>query len=325
MNPQHTKIKPVEVQALNGRVLVSEGMAPSLDREGFMFHPHLTSVAPADFEDIETVLTQYFPEVEQIIRQHIPGVARVLIFDHALRSGGERLKTVEQVNPYASLVHCDTTVRSGHTRVKDQILGTNETVVKYGRLPDCWGDVQPSEEWQRKLFRAETKDHESPEGLGGEHMIVNVWRPIQEAAVAQWPLAVLDATSLPQGDEHPSILQTYDNTPGGKAGSAEKQQDDSELKVSDLSGQKLRYRIGEVLTPLPDATHRWVVFPHMTIQETLLLKIFDSREDGRARFGVHSAAFDPAGDPDAHRSSIEVRCLVILEPTAKRQSTSARL
>lgn len=290
-----------------------------------MFHPHVTSLARGDFYDIEAVLTRYFPEVEQIIRQHIPGVARVLIFDHALRSGGERLRSTEQVNPYANLVHCDSTVRSGHTRAKDQILGTNETVVKYGRLPECWGDVHPSEEWQKKLFRSETKDHESPEGLGGEHMIVNVWRPILETPVSQWPLAVMDATTLPQGDEHPSILQTYDNTPGGKAGSVEKQQDDSELKVCDLSGQKLRYRIGEVLTPLHAASHRWVTFPRMTFEETLLLKTFDSRDDGRARFGAHSAAFDPSGEPDAHRASIEVRCLVILEPAAEKQSASARL
>ena len=33
------------------------------------------------------------------------------------------------------------------------------------------------------LFRAETEDHDSPDGEGGEHMIVNVWRPIQPGPV----------------------------------------------------------------------------------------------------------------------------------------------
>ena len=44
---------------------------------------------------------------------------------------------------YGAVVHSDTTVRSGHTRAKDQILGSNETVTKYGRLPACWGATAP--------------------------------------------------------------------------------------------------------------------------------------------------------------------------------------
>ena len=92
--------------------------------------------------------------------------------------------------------------------------------------------------------------------------------------------------------------------------------DDS--KVVDLDGNKVRYRVGELLTPLPSEAHRWVIFDQMTKDEVLLLKVFDSRTDGSvARFGCHSAVFDPRGDPDAHRLSCEVRCLVILEPPAR--------
>lgn len=268
-----------------------------------------------DFDNPDIVLERYFPEVEAIIRSRIPGVSKVLIFDHALRSGGDVLKRNPQVNSYAGIVHSDATVRSLHTRAKDQILGTNETEVKYGRYPACWGDVRPSKEWQRRLFRAETQDHNSPEGIGGEHLIVNVWRPIQRTPVTQYPLALLDASSIEQGDDHHSIFLRYDNTPGGQAGRPDRMQSEG-LRVRDLEGNLLPLREGEVLTPLYNPRHQWYVFPQLTFDECLLLKIADTRRDGRARGGCHAAAFDPQGDPEAHRKSIEVRCLVILQPNA---------
>ena len=43
----------------------------------------------------------------------------------------------------------------------------------------------------------------------------------------------------------------------------------------------------------------------------ILLKCYDSKEDGRARFTAHSAFEDPTSAPDAApRESIEVRALV---------------
>ena len=148
----------------------------------------------------------------------------MLIFDHAIRTGGEVLQSDDpqyaQANPYGAGVHSDATVRSGHTRAKDQILGTNETVTKYGRLPASWGDVVPGREAQRKFFKPETIDHDSPEGEGGDHLIINVWRAIQ-GPVTQWPLALLDAQTISQQDVHPSILNTYDNSPGGQSGNIE--------------------------------------------------------------------------------------------------------
>ena len=84
-------------------------------------------------------------------------------------------------------------------------------------------------------------------------------------------------------------------------------------KVFDLDGQPVPVRTGETTTPLHEEGHRWIFFPKMTRDEVLLLKVFDSRRDGRARFGCHCAFQDPlAEDLSAHRESIETRCLVIL-------------
>ena len=69
---------------------------------------------------------------------------------------------------YANIAHTDATVRSIHSRCKDQVLGTTETVVKYqGVYPKGWGDIRPSLEWQERLFRSESSDHDSPAGRGG--------------------------------------------------------------------------------------------------------------------------------------------------------------
>ena len=40
-------------------------------------------------------------------------------------------------------------------------------------------------------------------------------------------------------------------------------------------------------------THRWFSFPDMETNEVLLIKGFDSMEDGRARFTAHAAFEDP--------------------------------
>eukprot|EP00947_MAST-08B_sp_MAST-8B-sp1_P000006 g6.t1 len=313
-----------------------------------------------DFANKDEVRERYFPEVERLVRAHVPEAegGHVLIFDHALRTGRSMLQTkleeqgggggraaAEAWQGYAGLVHTDATVRSVHTRAKDQILGTNETEVKYGgKLPSCWGQVRPLDPAQtRRLFRAETEDHDFPEGTGGDHLIVNVWRPLRP--VEQWGLAVLDGRTLAQGDVHPTIVNKFDNNPGGRTGNRLVEVG-SASRVHDTAGRPVPVRYGEVLTPLHAPEHRWFYYPRMRPDEALVLKIFDSRRRtgekrekkkrektalGRqeekaaaappssppffVRHSCHTAFRDPLGPPDAHRESIEVRCLVILPPT----------
>ncbi len=59
---------------------------------------------------------------------------------------------------------------------------------------------------------------------------------------------------------------------------------------------------------------RWHHVPRMTPDEVLLIKGWDSLEDGRARFAPHGA-FEPPDTPEeaAPRESIEVRTLVVIE------------
>ena len=309
------------VHMLNGRLL------QTIDQEKFHLDTHafdfqrIGDSQVQDWNNVDQIVDVYFPEVEALIRKHVPGAShpncKVLIFDHALRSGGTLLKEQqadsETWQGYAGIVHSDATVRSIHSRAKDQILGTNETLVKYGRYPASWGDVRPTVVWQNKLFRANhDADHLFPDGEGGEHMIVNLWRPL--STVPNWGLGVMDGSSLEQGDVHPTILNSYDNNPGGLTKGKYK----ATSKVFDTTGKAVPIRYGEVLTPLYNENHRWVYFPEMRKEEGLFLKIFDSRKNIEVRNGCHSAFRDPlATDTKSHRKSIEVRCLVIFPKDTK--------
>ncbi|KAL7523432.1 hypothetical protein ACHAXR_000176 [Thalassiosira sp. AJA248-18] len=99
---------------------------------------------------------------------------------------------------------------------------------------------------------------------------------------------------------------------------------------------KIHYvdRVGEnyfVCSPSLSSSrqHSWYYYPEMTMQESLLLKQWDSRggvacganSDVRGRlstFTIHSAFMDPSCSLESPpRKSIEVRCVVIWEKEKK--------
>jgi hypothetical protein len=81
-----------------------------------------------------------------------------------------------------------------------------------------------------------------------------------------------------------------------------------QLIASDLVYQ---HRVGETYSVTYDTRHRWYYVPRMEADEVLLLKCYDSKIDGRARFAPHTAFVDPATPTDAPpRESIELRALV---------------
>ncbi len=120
---------------------------------------------------------------------------------------------------------------------------------------------------------------EADELLKGRVQIINLWRPIR-GPLLDSPLAVCDARTVRP----------------------------DELVASDLVYPD---RVGETYSVKYNPDHRWFYVPRMTIDEILLLKCFDSKTDGRARFAPHSAFVDSTTPPDAPpRESIELRALV---------------
>jgi hypothetical protein len=117
---------------------------------------------------------------------------------------------------------------------------------------------------------------------GGRIVQINVWRPIT-GPVERAPLALADAESI-AADELIATDQVFPD------------------------------RTGEIYQ-LAHANHqRWYWAPRMDRDEVLLIKGWDSLDDGRARFTPHGAFRLADQDPDAPpRESIEARTYLIFE------------
>jgi hypothetical protein len=126
------------------------------------------------------------------------------------------------------------------------------------------------------------RDHlpadEAAQRLKHRFAIINLWRPLD--VVEQLPLALCDARSIAANDLVPSDLVYKD-------------------------------KVGETFSFTHNPAHRWYYFPKLRPDEALLLKIYDSRDDGTARLTAHTAFEDPTTpEGAAPRRSIELRALV---------------
>jgi hypothetical protein len=97
----------------NGRLL---GGRLSLDEQGFIFIEHKTRVS--DFFDAVQLKAIYYPEIEELIKK-TSGAARVVIFDHTLRSGDEDEREAKLIREPVLSAHNDYTEWSGPQRVRD--------------------------------------------------------------------------------------------------------------------------------------------------------------------------------------------------------------
>ncbi len=117
---------------------------------------------------------------------------------------------------------------------------------------------------------------------GARILQVNVWRPIS-GPVKRSPLALADASSIAT----------------------------EELVATD---QVFADRVGEIYQVAHGAGQRWYYASEIDRDEILLIKGWDSIDDGRAHFTPHGAFELQETGPDAPpRESIEVRTFVIIE------------
>ncbi|MGH6952739.1 MAG: CmcJ/NvfI family oxidoreductase, partial [Alphaproteobacteria bacterium] len=132
----------------------------SLEREGFRFIRHDTRVA--DFHDRDEVRSVYYPETEALVRAQ-SGAARVLVFDHTLRTADEADQEARKLREPVLRVHNDYTERSGPQRVRDLVPDEAEKLLQH------------------------------------RFAIVQVWRPIRRP-VETAPLAICDASTMATED-----------------------------------------------------------------------------------------------------------------------------
>ena len=218
---------------------VEDGRAAdlSLERNGFILVEHKTAVK--NFFDPEELKSVYYPEIERLIGE-TSGAARVVLFDHTLRSGSEDEREAKLIREPVLSAHNDYTEWSGPQRVRD-IMG---------------------DEAEKLLER--------------RFAIIQVWRAINQPIESN-PLAVADAQSVSMDD----LLIAERRYPG---------------------------RVGQTYRLKYNPRHRWYYFPRMRRDEALVFKVYDSVNDGRARFTPHTSFEDPGTQPNAPpRQSIEAR------------------
>ena len=150
-------VDPRPVVIHNGRPHATDF---ALERNGFRFVRHDTKVV--DFFDDAEVRRAYYPEMEALVKA-ASGAARVVVFDHTLRTGDDAVREQLKIREVVPRVHNDYTEWSGPQRVRDL-------------LPD-----------------------EAAALLARRFAIIQVWRPIR-LPVESFPLAICDARSVADSD-----------------------------------------------------------------------------------------------------------------------------
>ncbi|KAF2677287.1 cmcJ-like methyltransferase [Lentithecium fluviatile CBS 122367] len=224
----------------------------TLDRNAFAFRntePLSAGLVEAIREKKgEEVERELYPTVERLVKKWT-GAKKVVVFDHGYRKRDPEIDMQGGKNAYArgqpaTVVHCDQSEWGGKRRVEKH---TGE---------------------------------EAQELLKGRCQIINVWRPLT-APVRDWPLAVMDYSTLSASHIHPCSLYS---------------------KEHDLQGQTVGIN--------HDEEQKWYYLSEQRPDEVTLVKIWDSKVNA-ARLCAHCAFLHPdARAEDVPRESVEVRCLV---------------
>ncbi len=118
--------------------------------------------------------------------------------------------------------------------------------------------------------------------LSGRFSMVNIWRSFGKSAEA-YPLASADGRTIPEEDYIAVDIVYHDRT-------------------------------GEIYQNAHSPGQRWYYFSDMVPDEAMLLKCFDTAQDGRTRYTAHTGFENPnAPEGTPPRESIEVRTLLAFD------------
>ena len=189
------------------------------------------------FTDDSAVRDGYYKEVEEILKKTQSGVKKVVIFDHTIRR-----RQKDSPRQPVQQVHVDQTPEAAAVRVRRHL---------------------PADE--------------AEELLKGRYQIINVWRPIENAA-SDFPLAVVDWRSTSPEDFIPVDLM-YPKRPDSVMDADDRGKEKLPDQQSWFSAEGYEVR-GETLGVAASDKHKFVYVKDMTPDEVMLLKCFDSRGEG---------------------------------------------
>jgi hypothetical protein len=133
-------------------------------------------------------------------------------------------------------------------------------------------------EWSGPQRVREILPDEAEALLTRRFAIIQVWRPIRHP-VETHPLAICDANSVSTDDFV-------------------------------ISERRYPNRVGQTYSVKHNPNHHWYWFPRMRRDEALVFKVYDSMQEGTARWTAHTAFDDPTTPANARpRESIEIRTL----------------
>ncbi|KAG6376596.1 hypothetical protein JVT61DRAFT_1578 [Boletus reticuloceps] len=228
-----------------------------LDNAGFQFGRQASK--HTRFLNDKEIEAEYYPECVELIKK-LTGASSVVIFDQSelslfsfgwrsirCRRPGEADDSPQKRQP-VSLVHGDQTTASSIARV-------------HRHLPS-----------------------EAPALLKRRFQILNLWRPISNAAL-EWPLALCDYRSVDVNKDLVPVALIYPNHEGETFG----------VKFNEA--------------------HRWKFMRDMETDEFVLFKNFDSVQDGIVAVLTPHTAFEDPNSPEGAplRQSIEIRALVFYD------------
>ncbi len=156
--------------------------------------------------------------------------------------------------------------------------GDAEVRKEKGLKPPARGVHNDYTHWSARKRVRDLLPDEAETLLSRRFAIVQAWRPIGHRIESD-PITVADARTVDEAD----LIPAPRPAPG---------------------------RVGEIWRALYNPHHRFFYYPYMTPDEAVFFKVYDSANDGRARYTLHTAFELPDADPAAApRHSLEMRLL----------------
>jgi len=267
------------------RIYDARGAAERFDLQRDSFELVPVPEYECDMYDGDEAQRVFYPAMEKLLLDQCPGATRVLLFDHLLRNKPRQTREMEEA-------------RHAQQRAfgKDaDAEPTPKTRFLEAPLSKVHGDytARSGHSRARQLLAPYCTEEEVEAVLGSESRfaLVNVWHHFGPEPVQADPMAF-------------AVWGTFG--------------------PRDVMTKRLTFphRIGETYIANYSPAQRWVHFSAVTRREAILIKTFDSIDDGpTSRFSLHSAfRYAEQDGPRAAeipvRESIELRALVLYSEAA---------
>lgn len=238
--PVGLKPDPISVTIHNGRDLNL-----NLDTNGFMMVKD--SSLEIDFYDENEILSRYYEKCCQLVQKYT-GASKVYAFDHNIRVSAKKSWLNESNNKNVDYKLKE--LKGGsEVQAPASVVHNDFTLTSAPRRLAQLAEKPKQNDVLRKILGEnplippeEVNDITSN---NRRYMFINVWRSIADSPVEDMPLGLCDATTI---------------------------------APEDLSTFEIRYvdRVGENYFASHRPEHKWIYFPKMSRDESILLKVWDS-------------------------------------------------